>query len=57
VLIPFAGTQRTFMAFAVALALVAVLGLGGRWTLAPLGIAALLAVPVGTVKASGEGRG
>jgi spermidine synthase len=56
VLIPFAGTQRTFMAFAVALALVAVLGLGVRWTLAPLGIAALIAVPVGTVKAAGEGR-
>ena len=56
VLIPFAGTQRTFMAFAIALALVAVLGLGGRWSLAPLGIAALLVVPVGAIKASGEGR-
>jgi spermidine synthase len=56
VLIPFAGTQRTFLAFAVALALVAVLGLGLRWTLAPLGIAALIAVPVGTVKAARDGR-
>ena len=56
VLIPFAGTQRTFLAFAVALAVVAVLGLGRQWTLAPLGIAALIAVPVGAVKASGEGR-
>jgi spermidine synthase len=56
VLIPFAGTQRTFLAFALALALVAVLGLGVRWTLAPLGIAALVAVPVGAVKAAGDGR-
>jgi spermidine synthase len=56
VLIPFAGTQRTFLVFAVALALVAVLGLGLRWTLAPLGIAALIAVPVGTVKAARDGR-
>jgi spermidine synthase len=56
VLIPFAGTQRTFLAFAVALAAVAVLGLGRRWTLAPIALAALIAVPVGTVKASRDGR-
>jgi spermidine synthase len=56
VLIPFAGTQRTFLAFAVALATVAVIGLGGRWLVAPVGLAALIAVPVGTVKAAGDGR-
>jgi spermidine synthase len=56
VLIPFAGTQRTFLAFGVALALVAVLGLGARWTLAPLGMAALIALPIGAVKAASKGR-
>jgi spermidine synthase len=55
-LIPLAGTQRTFLVFALALAIVATLGLGRRWALAPLGVAALLALPIGTVKASGEGR-
>src|SRR5215212_2587019 len=56
VLIPFAGTQRTFLAFGVALALVAVLGLGVRWTLAPLGMAALIALPAGAVKAASKGH-
>lgn len=55
-LIPLVGTQRTFLAFALALAVVGVLGLGPRWALAPLGLAALLAVPIGTVKAAEEGR-
>jgi spermidine synthase len=55
-LIPLAGTQRTFLVFALALALVATLGLGRRWALAPLGVAALLALPIGTVKAAEEGR-
>jgi spermidine synthase len=55
-LIPLAGTQRTFLVFALALAVVATLGLGRRWALAPLGVAALLALPIGTVKAAEDGR-
>src|SRR5215212_6383789 len=55
-LIPLLGTQRTFLVFALALAVVAALGLRGRWALVPLGVAALLALPIGTVKAAEEGR-
>jgi spermidine synthase len=55
-LIPLVGTQRTFLVFALVLAVVATLGLGRRWALVPLGVAALLALPIGTVKAAGEGR-
>jgi len=56
VLIPLLGTQRTFLTFALLLAAVAVLGLGARWALAPAAVAAALALPIGTVKAAGEGR-
>jgi spermidine synthase len=56
VLIPFAGTQRTFVAFAVMLALVAAAGLGWRYMAAPVAAAAILAIPVGTVKSAEEGR-
>jgi spermidine synthase len=55
-LIPLIGTRRTFLTFAIALAVVAVPGLGRRFVLAPLAMAALLAVPVGTVKATGGAR-
>jgi spermidine synthase len=55
-LIPLLGTQRTFLVFALALAVVAALGLSRRWALAPLGVAALLALPIGTVKAAEDGR-
>jgi spermidine synthase len=53
-LIPLVGTRRTFLIFALAIALVAVAGLRPvrRWALAPAGIAALIALPVGTLKAS-----
>lgn len=52
VLIPFIGTQRTFLAFAVALGLVAAAGLGWRYLVVPAALAAVIAVPVGTVKAT-----
>lgn len=56
VLIPFLGTRRAFLAFALALAIVAVASLPRRWALAPAGVAPLIAIPVGTVKATGDGR-
>jgi spermidine synthase len=56
VLIPLAGTRRTFLAFALSLAIVAVPALGRRFVLAPLALAALIAIPVGTVKATGDAR-
>ena len=56
VLIPFAGTQRTFLAFALALALVAAIGLGWRYLIVPVLLAASLALPAGTVKATENGR-
>lgn len=56
VLIPFAGTRRTFLAFALALAAVAVVGLARRAVLAPVALAGLLALPVGTIKAAEPGE-
>jgi spermidine synthase len=57
VLIPLAGTRRTFLAFALALALAAALGLRRRLAaVAPALVAALIALPVGAVKATPEGR-
>jgi spermidine synthase len=52
-LIPLVGTRRTFLIFALAIAVVAVLGLRPvrRWAVAPALIAALIALPVGTLKA------
>jgi spermidine synthase len=56
-LIPLVGTRRTFLLFALAIALVAVTGLrpARRYALAPAAIAALIAVPVGTLKADADG--
>src|SRR5918996_338833 len=57
VLIPLVGTRRTFLIFALAIALMAVWGLRPirRYALAPAAIAILIALPVGTLKASDEG--
>jgi spermidine synthase len=58
VLIPLVGTRRTFLLFALLIAVVAVLGLRPvrRYALAPAAIIVLLALPVGTLKASAEGK-
>ncbi len=58
VLIPLVGTRRTFLLFALAIAIVAVWGLRPvrRYALAPAAIIVLLALPVGTLKASDDGR-
>jgi spermidine synthase len=58
-LIPLVGTRRTFLIFALAIALMAVWGLRPvrRYALAPAAIAALIALPVGTLKASTESGG
>jgi spermidine synthase len=59
VLIPLVGTRRTFLIFALAISLVAIAGLRPlrRYALAPAAIAALIALPVGTLKAqTSDGR-
>ncbi len=56
VLVPLAGTQRTFIAFAAVLALAAAAsGLPRRALLVPLALAALLALPPGTTKPAAKG--
>src|SRR4051794_38453833 len=55
-LVPFAGTQRTFLAFAAALAVVAALGLRPRFALLALLLVALIAVPPGRTKAAPAGE-
>ena len=52
-LIPLIGTRRTFLVFALAIAVMAVLGLrpARRYALAPAAIAVLMVLPVGTLKA------
>ncbi|MDX6583551.1 MAG: hypothetical protein QOI10_2735 [Solirubrobacterales bacterium] len=56
VLIPFAGTQRTFLVFAFALALVASAGLGWRFAVVPALLAVAIALPAASVKATADGR-
>ena len=54
-LIPVVGTHRTFLLFALVLAIVSMLGLGRRWVfgaLVSVVIAGLLVVPVGTTKSA-----
>jgi spermidine synthase len=56
VLIPLIGTRRTFLVFGLACAVVAVTGVGRRAAIAvPATIVALLALPVGTIKATNDG--
>ena len=55
--IPLIGTQRTFLAFALVIAVVAAAGLGSvRWAAIPVALAAALLIPVGTIKASDTGK-
>ncbi len=54
-LIPFVGTQRTFLIFAAAVALVAVAGLGLRYVAVPAVLALALALPIGTLRAAASG--
>ncbi len=55
-LIPFVGTQRTFLIFALVIGATAVAGLGLRFAPVAVLIAAALAIPVGTVKSSNSGE-
>ena len=55
-LIPVLGTQRTFLVFALAIAIAAVAGLGIRFAPVAAAIAAALAIPVGLVKDSRDGE-
>src|SRR3954447_15926853 len=58
VLIPAVGTRRTFLTFAILLAVVAAFGLRPRARAAagPLAIAALMLIPIGTIKSSHDAR-
>ncbi|MCB0831088.1 MAG: fused MFS/spermidine synthase, partial [Solirubrobacterales bacterium] len=56
VTIPLIGTQRTFILFALLVAVVASIGLRKVWpALVPAAVACAALVPVGTIKASSEG--
>jgi spermidine synthase len=55
-LIPAIGTQRTFLAFALALGAVATIGLGWRYLAVPALLALAVVAPVGTIKAADTGR-
>jgi len=54
-LIPELGTQRTFLIFALALALVGAAGLGWRFAPLPAVLALAVIAPVGTIKAADTG--
>ncbi len=54
--IPLLGTQRTFIAFALALALVAILAVGRRALPVVAALALALAIPPGAIKDAGDDR-
>ena len=55
-LVPLLGTRRTFLLFGLLCAVVALAGVRRRMAIAvPVTIVALLALPVGTIKAAGDG--
>lgn len=57
VTIPLIGTQRTFILFALLVAVVASIGLRKAWpALIPVVVAGAALIPVGTIKASGDGE-
>lgn len=57
VTIPLLGTQRTFILFALLVAAVAAIGVRKAWPLAiPLVVAGASLIPVGTIKAAGDGQ-
>ncbi len=55
-LVPFAGTQRTFLIYATALALVAAFGLGARYLAVAVLLGALMFIPPGKTKAATDGE-
>ncbi len=56
VTIPLIGTQRTFIVFALAVAMVASIGVRKWWpAVVPAAVACAAMIPVGTIKASGAG--
>jgi spermidine synthase len=56
VLVPLIGTRHSFLTFALALALVAIIGLPRMAALVSIAIGALWLIPVGTVGATADGR-
>ena len=57
VTIPLLGTQRTFIVFALAVAVIASIGLRRIWpALVPAAVACAALIPVGTIKASPDGE-
>ena len=56
VLIPFLGTQRTFVLFAVSIAAIAAVGLSRRFAIVPALLMVAVVIPTGTLKAAPGGE-
>ena len=54
--IPLVGTQRTFLIFAAAIALVAAAGLSLRWVAVPVALGLAMAIPTGVLRAAPDGE-